>query len=135
VPNYTYTCDRGHLVQIFHSGAAPIRSKCEFPECSAPARIKIGLPQIVISRSLKVDREYREDLARFPGDKRAFVDGPKATQKLISQTKRELDKTGGKIRSIEDAAAGLGKDPLAEVENAPLLEEAYDEALEGLEEE
>jgi len=34
-------------------------------------------------------RDYREDLARFPGDPEAYVDGPRSLQKLIDKRKRQ----------------------------------------------
>lgn len=43
--------------------------------------------RVKISR--KFMSEYREDLARFPGDPQAYVDGPKSLQKLWDQRQRE----------------------------------------------
>lgn len=73
------------------------------------------------SHMLKVDREYREDLARFPNDPEALVDGPKALQELIDKRKRE----GGVVRPLSDA---LGPSPLQQTDNRNLMAEAYEAA-------
>lgn len=77
-------------------------------------------------------RDYREDLARFAGDPRAFVDGPRSLQKLIDQTKRE----GADVRPLSEAAAGAPpsvEDEDEESEN--LLAEAEAEARQEIAEE
>jgi hypothetical protein len=62
---------------------------CRKPDTSRrSARFKA--PAIKIPFGLRGDcQDYRDDLARFPGDPEARVDGPAAVQRLIDKRKRE----------------------------------------------
>lgn len=133
MPNYTYKCDAGHLRQRFIPGLGPIRSTCDEPGCTAAARISINEPpQMFFKHSAKGDmRDYREDLARFPGDPRAYVDGPRSLKKLLDTTKREVEKAGGSVRSLSDVAPPVDAENDPD-EEAPLFREAYDEAVQEL---
>lgn len=68
-------------------------------------------------------QDYREDLARFPNDPEAFVDGPRALEKLKDKRKR----AGWQLRPLDNAApsdnGGVNLDP-----NRSLAAEAYEEA-------
>ena len=47
-------------------------------------------PRFKIRHGMKGDmRDYREDLARFPNDPEAYVDGPRAVQKLWDKRQRQ----------------------------------------------
>lgn len=75
-----------------------------------------------IRHGMKGDmQDYREDLARFPGDPEAFVDGPRALSKLMDKRKRE-----GCILRPLDSAAGAHEGNLDP--NRNLAAEAYEEA-------
>lgn len=77
-------------------------------------------------------RDYREDLARFRGDPRAFVEGPRSLQKLIDQTKRE----GADVRPLSEAAGGAPPSVEDEEEGSDnLLAEAEAEARQEIAEE
>jgi hypothetical protein len=53
-------------------------------------RLRRGMPGVKIRHALKGDcRDYRSDLARFPGDPQAYVDGPRALERLKTQRQRE----------------------------------------------
>lgn len=48
------------------------------------------LPKIKIRHGLRGDcHDYRDDLARFPGDPQAYTDGPRAVKRLLDQRLRE----------------------------------------------
>jgi hypothetical protein len=51
-------------------------------------RGKAGRPSFRFSQALK-GGEYREDLARFKGDPRAYISGPMALKKRVDELKRE----------------------------------------------
>lgn len=75
-----------------------------------------------IGQSLKNDGyDYREDLARFPNDPEACVDGPAALRKLKDKRQRQ----GWQFQSVDQAAsAGPPKtDP-----NRSLAREAFEAA-------
>lgn len=159
MPTYSYRCDNGHVVQVEHGVKDPGLTKCpstDLPDdfqhccgqwccgpgpcdcegyvCEAPTRIVITQPvQFSFRHGMRGDmRDYREDLARFKGDPRAFVDGPRSLQKLIDQTKRE----GADVRPLDEA--GVGAPPSVEDEDEEsddLLREAQAEAIQELAEE
>lgn len=82
-----------------------------------PVSIRHGMRESTLTNG-----DYREDLARFPNDPEAFVDGPTALKKLIEKRKRQ----GIDYQPVSNAA------PAVEDENpAPrksLIAEAYEEA-------
>lgn len=135
MPTYNYKCDEGHYFEVFHPMAGPVRTSCEIEGCrSSCARVITAAAQFKFCRAFKVDREYREDLARFKGDKRALVDGPRALKRLMDTTKREVEASGGMIRTVDELAQPT-PDPYEEAGEAELLSEAYDEARQDLNEE
>lgn len=73
-------------------------------------------------RALRVTHEYRADLARFPGDPQAKVDGPRALAKLIDQRKRE----GWILGKPGDFSSALNTRELPS--NKALAEEAFKRA-------
>ena len=86
-------------------------SLTECPECGRGVYVQIRVKAAIkIPHHLKGDcRDYRDDLARYPGDPRAWVDGPRALRRLVDQTKREgaivtkgFDTKRPEIRSSED---------------------------------
>lgn len=65
-------------------------------------------------------QDYREDLAAFPGDPDAFIDGPAALKKLKDKRKAQ----GWLLRPIEEAASGQHGGDI----DKPLAAEAFEEA-------
>lgn len=66
--------------------------------------------------------DYRDDLARFPGDPQAYVDGPRAVQKLIDQRKRE----GWQFH--KDYSQALGDGPKSPKTGEQIAREAFERA-------
>lgn len=130
MPTYNYRCDEGHVQQIVHGRSDAAVATCW---CAAPTRIVIGVVPFTFRYGMRGDmRDYREDLARFKGDPRAFVDGPRSLAKLIDQTKRE----GADVRPLDEAAAGAP--PSVEDdddENDQMFAEAQAEAIQEIAEE
>jgi len=58
------------------------------PDCGGPIQRIIQSCGIKIPHSMKVRVDYRDDLARYPGDPTAWVDGPRALSKLMDDRKR-----------------------------------------------
>lgn len=67
-----------------------------------------GAPGIRISRALQGEdgqgRDYRDDLAAYPGDPDAWVDGPRSLRRLVDRRQREGWERG---ESYADIAASL----------------------------
>lgn len=77
------------------------------------------VPGVIVKRNSRGDmRDYREDLARFPNDPEALVDGPTALRKLKDKRKRE----GWELKKIDKGSRPKPK-PAGQ-----LLREAYQEA-------
>lgn len=58
--------------------------------CATPVYRAIQPVQHKVRHTLKGDcRDYRDDLAAYPGDPEAQVDGPRAVQKLVDKRKRQ----------------------------------------------
>lgn len=94
---YTYRCEAGHTFEVAQRMSDD--RLAEHPGCGAACfQIVNKVPAVRINRTLQV-AEYREDLARFPGDPLAFVDGPRALQRAIDANLRE----GAVLRSPSDA--------------------------------
>lgn len=102
MPNYEFKCGacETRWTELLRLGGPWPKTcwKCEAPD---PQRVITTAAQVRIRHTMKGDMsDYREDLARFPGDPQAFVDGPRALKRLIDQRKRE----GCRIGTIEEAA-------------------------------
>lgn len=60
------------------------------PSCGARVRRVIRPSHTIIRHSMRgTMHDYRDDLARFVGDPEAYVDGPRALQRLIDKRKRQ----------------------------------------------
>ena len=75
------------------------------------------LPSFKIRQYFKGD-DYREDLARFPGDPEAWVGGPLSLNKLIEKRKRQgwteglpLDEIERKLNDPHPVEEALNMDP------------------------
>jgi len=64
--------------------------------------------------------EYRADLARFPNDPQAFLDGPAAKKRLIEQRKREGWTLGPSFSEIASSFTDEKK-----VDSEAMVREAY----------
>lgn len=119
---YTHRCEGcNHEGQVNQAMSEEPTTEC--PVCFSASYIRrIGRVGMKIGHSLRNDgRDYREDLARFPGDPQAMVDGPRALQKLKDQRRRE----GWEFQTLDQAgSAGPPKtDP-----NRSIAREAYEAA-------
>jgi predicted nucleic acid-binding Zn ribbon protein len=124
VPTYTYKCDRCECEQLYTHGMAE-NPAVPCTVCANPCHIVIrALVPVKVRQALK-GTEYREDLARFSNDPRAWVDGPRALKKLIDQTKRE----GASVRDLSDVSAPP-EDP--EDLDVDLVMEAQQEAIDSI---
>lgn len=71
------------------------RTRTQFVDCECrpkpePQRSSRAALRFSLRHGMKGDcRDYRDDLARFAGDPQAYVDGPRALQKLKDQRQRE----------------------------------------------
>lgn len=132
MPSYTYKCDGCDHVEenVVHGMFDKTPQPC--PTCCAQdMRIVIQPVKTRIRYSMRDDcRQYRADLARYPGDPRAYVDGPRSLQKLLDLTQRE----GGTIRPLSEAA---GAQPSLDddEDDGNILREAQEEAIQSLNEE
>ncbi len=120
---YTHRCDSCGFEsdKVLGRMSEPARTNCPVCDQETFLRRVTKTPAIHVGQRLKNDGyEYREDLARFPGDRRAYVDGPRAVQNLIDQTKRE----GATVRPVSDARS----DPPTTDPNRNLAREAYEAA-------
>lgn len=127
----THRCTAGHEVEVFAAFGAEPRTTCEAPECSAPCvRVISKPPKTKIRHALKRTDcvDYREDLARFPNDPEAWVDGPQSLQKLIDKRKR----AGWEMKPVSEASRPH-KPP--EVDGEKLVRDSYEEALKQVSEE
>lgn len=133
MPTYSYKCDQGHEQNETHGMLEDPEIVCWQCKARNVMRRSIKVAQFSFRHGMRGDmRDYREDLARFKGDPRAFVDGPRSLQKLIDQTKRE----GADIRPLDEA--GVGAPPSVEDEedeNDEMFREAQAEAIQELAEE
>ena len=114
-------CSKGFDVD--QPWAADALSECV--HCFAPVYrvIERGRQRFQFRHGMKGDmRDYREDLARFPGDPEAYVDGPRAVQKLWDKRRRQ----GWTRRevNVDDACASRGGD----IDHQSLMEAAKREA-------
>tara|TARA_E500000331_G_scaffold192847_1_gene185314 strand:- start:3537 stop:3902 length:366 start_codon:yes stop_codon:yes gene_type:complete len=96
-----------------------ISKRFGYPDKNGKRRTKFGI-KLRHGMTDEGWSEYRSDLARFPGDPQAYVDGPAAKQKLIDQRKREGWVEGP---SFSDVAANFAKQP--EVNSEAMVREAY----------
>lgn len=139
MPNYTYTsagdgCDSCEIP--FSRFEAFNSERLRFcPDCGSLVRIVIrNQAQVQIKAKHRAGfQDYREDLARFPGDKQAFVNSPEQTDRLVEKRKRE----GWRVRDEDwgDMANTLPKGSLSEApeisakEDAALIEKSLEKAL------
>jgi len=126
-------CTEGYDARV-RFGAEPPTS-C--PHCASPVRVQIrGVNFQIKAKHRAGYQEYREDLARFPGDRQAYVNSPQQVQRLADQRRRE----GWELRdeSWADMADTVPKGSLADgpelsdEEANRLVDEAYDEARKDL---
>jgi putative FmdB family regulatory protein len=93
------------------------------PECKLNTYLRriTKAPAARMGQSVRNDGyDYREDLARFPNDPQACVDGPRALQRLKDQRQRE----GWKFQKIDEARQAPPKtDPTRSI-----AREAYEAA-------
>ena len=71
--------------------------------------------------------DYREDMARFPGDPQAYVDGPTAVRKLRDRRLREGWVEGPPLADVASGDAGNAVRP-TELGGRPLIEKCFEEA-------
>jgi predicted nucleic acid-binding Zn ribbon protein len=104
--------------------------------CGSRVRKVIGRTQVMIKEQHRAGFEdYREDMARFPGDPQARVSSPEAIKRLSEQRQRE-----GWILRDEDWGDMYNTIPKGSLEDGPdlgrdgreLVQESYEEALEEL---
>lgn len=103
----------------------------ECPKCGSAVYRSIQSVRLNV-RKLKRDvhhsHDYREDLARFPNDPEARVDGPRALRKLMDKRKRE----GWTMeRDLTDCHDGFGSSATGEIGAAgddKIMNEAYEAA-------
>lgn len=127
MPHYRYRCrdcgDETHALQSFQDD--PIE------DCLAcPGTVYRVIQRVQFKRSSRALRgesgsghDYREDLAEYPGDPDAYVDGPRALQKLIDKRKRQGWQVGE--RSLSDVANAK---PPAPMKSEEIVKEAYNRA-------
>lgn len=74
-------------------------------------------------------KDYREDLARFPGDPEAYVDSPTAVNKLIDKRKRD----GWVMGRLDEATVPGDKneDPIDGLDAREQVEQAFHEVMNG----
>ena len=82
------------------------------------------MPAIRIAQSLKEGVDYREDLARYPGDPQAYVSGPVTLRRLVDQRKREGWVEGPPLDEIDRG----GDAPDSGVDSMAIVKQAYQEA-------
>lgn len=107
------TCRRGYKELVAYEDR---HTACK--ECGHPVRIAIQAVPHKVSRKLKgadgTGSDYRSDLARYPGDPRARVDGPAAVEKLIEQTKREGAEVSTQPPTLTQPKTKTGEEILGE---------------------
>lgn len=74
-------------VEVYQAFASKPLEQC--PECGEEVYRAITSRRVGIKVKRSWNHDYREDLARFPRDPEAFVDGPKSLQKLIDKRKAD----------------------------------------------
>lgn len=120
---YTHRCDTCKL-EGYVQQAMSEEPEVTCPNCQTPTFLRRVLisPKVKIGQSLRNDGvDYREDLARFPNDPQAIVDGPRALRKLKDQRQRE----GWQFQNIDQAASAA---PPKTDPNRSLAREAYEAA-------
>ena len=143
MPNYTYTVEDGE--EGCHTCAEGFRVKHTLGQvlrtcqsCGSRVRKKIRARdiQVLIKEKHRANySDYREDLARFPGDPEAFVTTPQQVDRLTEKRQRQ-----GWILRDEDWGDMFNTMPSGSLEDGPeiegdgraLVQEAYEEALEDL---
>lgn len=126
MPVYTHRCEQGHDVLVVQPMSEEPRTTCEEEGCTATCYrvIRAGKPGFKIPHRLRrTDMvDYREDLARFPNDPEAWVDGPRALAALMDKRKR----AGWTFKPVSEADQPK---PPPEVDGEKLIRESYEEAL------
>ena len=98
------------------------------PWCGKRVYRAMGRVNFQFRHGMKGDmRDYREDLARFPNDPEAFVDGPTAVRKLLDKRKREgwVEGCGWDVLHDTDQGAAVKETPEG---GRALIEECFEEA-------
>ena len=105
MPNYVYRSkDPACAGFEAHEPMTAPSTRC--PDCGAAVyRAITNRGGTVIRYTMRGDmRDYRVDLARFPGDRTAFVDGPRALSRLKDARKRAGWQLG-KLEDVGDASS------------------------------
>lgn len=102
--------------------------------CGSPIRIVIGKTQVTIKAKHRAGyQEYRDDLARFPGDREAFVTSPQQVQRLADKRRREdgwtlRDETWADMAdTVPDTKLSEGPQ-MTDAAAQSLVQESYEEA-------
>ena len=140
MPNYTYhsvgdgceSCETPFF-QFEAMGSERLRT-C--PDCGALVRVVIlNQAQTVIKAKHRSGfTDYREDLARHPGDKEAFVSSPQQTDLLVEKRKRQgwrvRDEDWGDMGSmIPDAPLDQATPTLTKNESEAMFKRCLDKGL------
>ena len=99
-----------------------ISERFGYPDENGHRRTSFG---IFLRHGMKDENwsEYREDLARFPGDPQAYCDGPSAKKKLIDQRKREGWVEGPSFSELAEKETKEKK-----IDSHAFVKEAYERA-------
>lgn len=143
MPNYSYVTEDGEeccptCAEGFRARHRMDQVLRHCPSCGSKVRrsIKARNLQIMVKEKHRPGyADYREDLARFPGDPQAFVTTPQAVERLKSQRQREgwllRDEDWGDMYDTMPKGS-LDEGPDLGVDGRELIQEAYEEALEDL---
>lgn len=85
MPLYTYVCADYHEQEIRHGMTESPVIRC--PTCGGQCRILVGVAGIPAAKIPNRDG-YHPGLALYPGDRSAYVDGPRAMRRLLDDRKR-----------------------------------------------
>lgn len=92
-----------------------------------------GTPAVKVRRSLQgadgIGSDYREDLARFPGDPEAFVTGPTSLRRLIDKRKRQGWRQREETWDDLERKVSSTTVPGGDLDGEKLVMDAYNEAL------
>lgn len=119
---YTHRCDNCGREELVQQAMKDIPiTYC--PECRTNTFLRRieRAPMQRMGQSVRNDGfDYREDLAKFPGDPTAYVDGPRQLKRLMDSRKRE----GWQFSNLDQARM----DPPKTDPTRSLAREAYEAA-------
>lgn len=101
------------------------------PDCGLRVYRTIGRVNFQFRHGMKGDcHDYREDMARFPRDPQAYVDGPAAVRKLRDRRLREGWVEGPRLADMATGDNGNAVRPAEELGQTgrPLIEACYEAA-------